>query len=117
MGDYLASLRTLRAREPRRIYPAHGPVRDDAVALIDEYIAHRLERERQVLDCARSGAARFREHARAIYPDLDQRLHGAAEVQMLAHLIKLQERRMGGLPYAAMRPPRSRLDTSARCSD
>ncbi|HWW62493.1 MAG TPA: MBL fold metallo-hydrolase, partial [Thermoanaerobaculia bacterium] len=39
MADYIHSLRMLRARNPRRIYPAHGPVRDDAVALIDEYIA------------------------------------------------------------------------------
>src|SRR5688572_30419942 len=44
MGDYLRSLRTLRERNPKRIHPAHGPTRDDAVALIDEYIAHRLER-------------------------------------------------------------------------
>ncbi|HEX6087217.1 MAG TPA: MBL fold metallo-hydrolase, partial [Thermoanaerobaculia bacterium] len=50
MGDYLRSLGTLRARNPKRIYPAHGPIRDDAVALIDEYIAHRLLREQQVLD-------------------------------------------------------------------
>ena len=56
MGDYLRSLQTLRARNPKRIYPAHGPMREDAVALIDEYIAHRLERERQVLDAIAAGA-------------------------------------------------------------
>src|SRR5439155_1852175 len=50
MADYIRSLRKLREHEPRRIFPGHGPTRDDAVALIDEYIAHRLERERQVLD-------------------------------------------------------------------
>ncbi|HEX8619786.1 MAG TPA: MBL fold metallo-hydrolase, partial [Thermoanaerobaculia bacterium] len=43
MGDYLRSLELLRARHPQRIFPAHGPVREDAVALIDHYIAHRLE--------------------------------------------------------------------------
>jgi glyoxylase-like metal-dependent hydrolase (beta-lactamase superfamily II) len=91
MADYIASLRTLRAREPRRIFPAHGPVRDDAVALIDEYIAHRLERERQVVDALRSGVRTIPQLRAAIYPDLDDRLHPAAEVQMLAHLIKLQD--------------------------
>src|SRR5581483_2522196 len=30
MRDYIASLRRLRAREPKRIWPAHGPTRDDA---------------------------------------------------------------------------------------
>jgi glyoxylase-like metal-dependent hydrolase (beta-lactamase superfamily II) len=91
MRDYLASLRTLRAREPKRIHPAHGPTREDAVALIDEYIAHRLERERQVLDALRSGARTEAEIRRIIYPDLDPRLERAAEIQITAHLQKLRE--------------------------
>ncbi|HEY2829756.1 MAG TPA: MBL fold metallo-hydrolase [Thermoanaerobaculia bacterium] len=91
MADYIASLRKLRAREPRRIFPAHGPVRDDAVALIDEYIAHRLDRERQVIAALRGGGRTIPELRQAIYPDLDPRLHGGAEVQMRAHLIKLQD--------------------------
>ena len=91
MGDYLRSLATLRALQPRRIYPAHGPVRDDAVALIDEYIAHRLERERQVLDAIAAGAKTAQEMRARIYPELDPRLHGAAETQIAAHLIKLRE--------------------------
>ena len=91
MGDYLRSLRVLRERNPRRIYPAHGPVREDAVALIDEYIAHRLERERQVLEAHANGAKNAQEMRRTIYPDLDERLHGAAEIQIEAHLIKLRE--------------------------
>jgi glyoxylase-like metal-dependent hydrolase (beta-lactamase superfamily II) len=91
MADYLRSLHKLRARNPQRIHPAHGPTRDDAVALIDEYIAHRLERERQVLDALARGAATIPEMRAMIYPDLDERLHRAAEVQLRAHLIKLQE--------------------------
>jgi glyoxylase-like metal-dependent hydrolase (beta-lactamase superfamily II) len=90
MADYIASLRKLRAREPKRIFPAHGPVRDDAVALIDEYIAHRLEREQQVIAALRGGARTVDEIRRVVYPDLDPRLHGGAEVQIQAHLIKLQ---------------------------
>ncbi|HEX8254706.1 MAG TPA: MBL fold metallo-hydrolase [Thermoanaerobaculia bacterium] len=91
MGDYLRSLALLRAREPQRIYPAHGPVRDDAVSLIDEYIVHRLERERQVLDAIANGDTTTAAMRRRIYPDLDPRLHGAAEIQLEAHLIKLRE--------------------------
>lgn len=91
MADYLRSLRKLRARNPRRIFPAHGPTRDDAVALIDEYIAHRLQREEQVLDSIRGGAQSIPEMRAAIYPDLDASLHGAAEIQISAHLIKLRE--------------------------
>jgi len=88
MGDYIRSLRKLRARNPRRIYPAHGPTRDDAVALIDEYIAHRLERERQVIEAMPGTVSAMRER---IYPELDARLRQAAETQITAHLIKLME--------------------------
>jgi glyoxylase-like metal-dependent hydrolase (beta-lactamase superfamily II) len=91
MRDYIQSLRKLRERNPRRIFPAHGPTRDDAVALIDEYIAHRLEREQQVLDAIAAGAKGVEELRRHIYPDLDERLHRAAEIQVTAHLIKLRE--------------------------
>ncbi len=91
MGDYIRSLRALRGRNPRRIYPAHGPTRDDAVALIDEYIAHRLQREQEVIDALRTGVQTIPAMRRRIYRELDPRLHDAAEVQISAHLIKLQE--------------------------
>jgi len=93
MGDYIRSLRRLRELAPRRIHPAHGPTRDDAVALIDEYIAHRLERERQVLEAIAAGARTPAEMRARIYPDLDPRLHGAAEIQIQAHLVKIEEDR------------------------
>jgi glyoxylase-like metal-dependent hydrolase (beta-lactamase superfamily II) len=93
MGDYLRSLRRLRELAPRRIHPAHGPTRDDAVALIDEYIAHRLDRERQVLDAIAAGVRTPAEMRARIYPDLDPRLHGAAEIQIQAHMIKIDEDR------------------------
>ena len=91
MGDYIRSLRRLRALAPRRIFPAHGPTRDDAVALIDEYIAHRLQREQQVLDAIAAGARTVGQMRKRIYPDLGWRLRGAAEIQIRAHLIKLEE--------------------------
>jgi glyoxylase-like metal-dependent hydrolase (beta-lactamase superfamily II) len=91
MGDYLRSLATLRTLQPRRIFPAHGPIREDAIALIDEYIAHRLERERQVLEAVAAGATSAREMRAMIYPDLDERLHAAAEIQIAAHVTKLVE--------------------------
>lgn len=91
MSDYIRSLRLLRSKEPKRIHPAHGPTREDAGALIDEYIAHRLERERQVLSALRTGATTIAAIRAAVYPDLDARLYRAAEVQILAHLNKLGE--------------------------
>ncbi|HEX7707139.1 MAG TPA: MBL fold metallo-hydrolase [Thermoanaerobaculia bacterium] len=91
MGDYMRSLELLRRRAPRRIYPAHGPTREDAVALIDEYIAHRLERERQVVEALDAGLTSVTSMRERIYPDLDSRLAAAAGIQLTAHLIKLRE--------------------------
>ena len=66
-------------------------VRDDAVALIESYIAHRMEREQQILDAIAAGCASLPAMRARIYPDLDPRLQGAAETQLTAHLIKLVE--------------------------
>lgn len=91
MRDYIASLRVLLTHEPKRIFPAHGPTREDAVALIEQYIAHRLQRELQVIDSLEGGVISVAEMRKRIYPDLDPRLNGAAEVQLYAHLIKLRD--------------------------
>ena len=93
MADYLRSLRLLRARKPARIYPAHGPVRHDADAVLGQYIEHRLERERQVLEALLEGPLSLPELRARIYPDLAARLRGAAEIQLSAHLIKLRAER------------------------
>lgn len=86
MGDYLDSLRKLRDRKPSRIYPGHGPVREDAVALIDEYIAHRESREKQIVEALGHGPATPPELRRRIYEELHPALHQAAELQIKAHL-------------------------------
>jgi len=57
MTDYLESLRRVQALQPLTILPGHGERVDDAGALIDEYIAHRLEREAQVLAAAQGRPA------------------------------------------------------------
>src|SRR5512144_3249658 len=49
LGQYLDSLRRAQALGAQRIYSAHGPVIDDAAAKIEEYIEHRMLRERQIL--------------------------------------------------------------------
>lgn len=91
MRDYIASLRKLLTHKPKRIFPAHGPTREDAPTLIEQYIAHRLEREQQVLNSLSKGRTSAAAMRQRIYPDLDPRLHGAAEIQITAHLVKLIE--------------------------
>ena len=46
--QYLRSLRRMQELHPRTIYPGHGPIVIDARAKLDEYVAHRADRERQI---------------------------------------------------------------------
>jgi glyoxylase-like metal-dependent hydrolase (beta-lactamase superfamily II) len=91
MGSYLASLRKLIALAPRAIYPGHGPIRTDAVELLEYYIAHRLEREEQIVAALGQSVSNVSMLRLAIYPELDSRLHQAAELQLQSHLVHLEE--------------------------
>ena len=48
VADYLRSLERVRALGLRVIYPAHGPALTDPEEALDRFVAHRLERIRQV---------------------------------------------------------------------
>ena len=89
LAAYLASLRKLLPMGLRRLYPGHGPVIDDPDALIEEYIAHRLEREEQIVAAMAGGAATLGEIVEVVYADVDSGLHIAASWSVAAHLRKL----------------------------
>ncbi len=91
LGDYMASLRRLQALDVRRIYPAHGPVIEDAHAAIQEYIDHRLMRERQILEALGEGLSTIPEMVARIYVDVSPALHGAAALSVQSHLLKLKK--------------------------
>ena len=89
LAAYLGSLRKLLPMGLRRLYPGHGPAIDDPDALIREYIAHRLEREEQILAALREGAGTLGEIVEIVYAEVDQWLHVAASWSVAAHLRKL----------------------------
>ncbi|HEY7983719.1 MAG TPA: MBL fold metallo-hydrolase [Ktedonobacterales bacterium] len=91
MADYLASLERLLAL-PRlgAILPAHGPIIKDGPALLRQYIAHRLERERQVLAALAAGDTTLDALVARIYAAVDPALHPVAARTVLAHLLKLE---------------------------
>lgn len=91
LGDYMASLRKLQSLDVRRIYPAHGPVIEDAPAKIQEYIDHRLLRERQILEALGDGLRTIPEMVARIYADVSPALHGAAAMSVQSHLAKLKQ--------------------------
>ena len=91
LGDYLASLRRLQSLDVKRIYPAHGPVIEDAPAKIKEYIDHRRMRERQILEALGDGLRTIPEMVARIYMDVSPALHGAAALSVESHLRKLEK--------------------------
>jgi endoribonuclease LACTB2 len=90
LGAYLASLARLLALRPGRIYPAHGPVIEDGVAKLREYIAHRQEREAQILAVLADGPAPVMEIVRSVYAAYPEALHAAAAQSTTQHLRKLE---------------------------
>jgi glyoxylase-like metal-dependent hydrolase (beta-lactamase superfamily II) len=97
MGAYLRSLERVKRLRAARLYPGHGDPISAPDAVIDEYVKHRLMRERQVLDGLASGPRRIADLVRLIYPDLSQSLHPMAALSVYAHLLKLKaEGRVSG---------------------
>ena len=90
--DYLASLERYRALLPRVkvLFGGHGAAVAAARAKIEEYIAHRLERERNILQAVRAGAHTPREIVLTVYTDVNPKAHALAERAVLAHLEKLE---------------------------
>lgn len=89
VAAYLRSLDRLAALEPRILFPGHWDPVADAMAKIDEYRRHRLEREAQVLAEVRRGPGTAAELTRRVYGELDDKLMVAAEMTLRAHLRKL----------------------------
>jgi glyoxylase-like metal-dependent hydrolase (beta-lactamase superfamily II) len=87
---YLESLERIRALRPPRLLPGHGPIVGDPSGLIDEYVRHRAERDRGILDALRAGDTTIDEIVTRVYGELPSGLRVAAADTVLAHLIKLR---------------------------
>lgn len=105
MAAYLRSLQRLRSLGPTALYPGHGPRIDDPVTVIEHYLAHRHEREEQIVAALADGHATAAEIVAAVYADVDPGLHPVAERTVLAHLAELERagrvRRSGAAERAA----------------
>ena len=92
MATYLSTLARIERMRLTRICPGHGDVIDEPRAVVSDYIAHRKDRERQVLRVLKSGPARIGDIVDALYggQDLHPKLVEAAGWQVHAHLMKLK---------------------------
>jgi len=96
LGAYLDGLRRLRSLGLERIYPGHGPEVADPNAKLDEYLAHRLERERRIVAALEAGLRGEDELVAAAWDDVPEGLRLPARWTLQAHLEKL--RAEGRLP-------------------
>ena len=93
---YLEGLRRLRALDLAVLCPGHGPEVWEPAAKLDGYIAHRLDRERRLLDALAAGVRGEEALLDAAWDDAPAALRPAAAVTLRAHLEKLREE--GRLP-------------------
>jgi glyoxylase-like metal-dependent hydrolase (beta-lactamase superfamily II) len=99
---YLSGLARLKARELTVLCPGHGPVVHEPQAKLDQYISHRLDRERRLLAALNAGKRSVDELLDDAWADAPAQLRAAATVTLAAHLDKLDTE--GGLPDGVERP-------------
>ena len=92
MRDYLNSLeRMLALPNLTVLFGGHGPAVAAPYRKIEEYISHRLERERAILQAVREGATDPKQIVAKVYTDVSPKAYAMAERAVLAHLEKLRE--------------------------
>jgi glyoxylase-like metal-dependent hydrolase (beta-lactamase superfamily II) len=91
LSAYIDSLRRLRDLDLEVLCPGHGPYVWEPRPKLDEYIEHRLERERRLLEALDVGLRTQEELLDRVWSDVPQALRPAAALTLRAHLEKLRE--------------------------
>ena len=102
LTGYLAALRRLRAMGLDVLCPGHGPPVADPATKLDQYVAHRLDRERRLVAALGDGLRGVDELLDRVWDDAPAQLRPAAAVTLAAHLDKLADE--GRLPEGVSRP-------------
>lgn len=110
LNGYLEGLRRLRAFELELLLPGHGPVVTEPHERLDQYIEHRLDRERRLVAALELGARSIDDLLDAAWTEVPEVLRPAATVTLAAHLDKLADE--GRLPAGVQRPVKDSLTLS-----
>ena len=92
MAAYMASLQKLLGRDDVIYHPTHGEAVTEPQRFVKHLLAHRRQREAQVLRAIDEGLVTIPQMVAAMYAMVDKRLHPAAGRSVLAHLIDLEQR-------------------------
>ena len=90
VAAYVASLERMLALNPVRILPAHGPVIDEPMDLLQSYVRHRRQREQEIVNAIRHGDLEPDAIVARIYTGLSEPLLARARETVIAHLRKLE---------------------------
>jgi glyoxylase-like metal-dependent hydrolase (beta-lactamase superfamily II) len=102
LAAYLDGLARLRERRLEVLCPGHGPVVRDPAAKLEQYVSHRLDRERRLLAALERGKRSVEELLDDAWDDVPPELRAPATVTLAAHLDKLADE--GRLPGGVERP-------------
>lgn len=91
MKDYMASLEKIAGHPAGRYFPTHGAPIDAPAPYVTALIAHRHQREDQILAELANGPATITEMVPRMYADVDPKLYPAAARSVLAHLLHMVE--------------------------
>jgi glyoxylase-like metal-dependent hydrolase (beta-lactamase superfamily II) len=94
MGQYLASLEHLLARDDSLYLPTHGALIADPKPFVRAYLRHRHTRERQIVTCLAHGVDRIAQMLPGMYVGLPESLLPAAARSVFAHLLHMLEREL-----------------------
>ncbi len=89
LADYMESLDKIAALDLDLLAPGHGELITDPSAKIDEYVAHRLEREAALVAALEAGERSRQRLLDAAWSDVPETMRPAAAFAMQAHLEKL----------------------------
>ena len=94
MSSYMNSLKLLLDRNDEIYWPTHGPCITDTQSHVEAFIAHREEREKQILRCVKTeGVRRIEEMVPKIYLDTPEFLYPAAARSVLAAIEYLVDKK------------------------
>jgi len=103
MSGYLLALTRLRLREDFNVLcPGHGEVVWQAREKLEEYIAHRIDRENRLILALNEGLRTVPDLLAAVWPEVPEDLRAAATATLAAHLDKLEDEEI--LPRGVQRP-------------
>lgn len=91
MSAYMASLELLLERDDAIYWPTHGPAITDPKPHVRAFIAHRREREEQILRCVRAGHERIMDMVPRMYSGLAEFMYPAAGRSVFAAVIHMVE--------------------------